>query len=114
MARRPKSIPKPPADIFAPTRPSAATPKRGPGRPPMHDEEWTKVTVVLFNRQIVFLDRLASNIRAQSGAAISRAQLIRALVDAAGDADIDLTAARSERDLKATILARLGRYRLDA
>jgi hypothetical protein len=114
MARRPKSIPKPPADIFAPTSASAATPKRGPGRPPMHDEEWTKVTVVLFNRQIVFLDRLASNIRAQSGAAISRAQLIRALVDAAGDADIDLTAARSERDLKATILARLGRYRLDA
>jgi hypothetical protein len=114
MARRPKSIPKPPTDIFAPTRPSLAVQKRGPGRPPMHDEAWTKVTVVLFNRQIVFLDRLASNIRAQSGAAISRAQLIRALVDAAGDADIDLTAARSEQDLKATILARLGRYRLDA
>ncbi len=114
MARRPKSIPKPPTDIFAPTRPSLAVAKRGPGRPPMHDEAWTKVTVVLFNRQIVFLDRLASNIRAQSGAAISRAQLIRALVDAAGDADIDLTAARSEQDLKATILARLGRYRLDA
>ena len=114
MARRPKSIPKPPADIFASTRPTAAVAKRGPGRPPMHDEAWTKVTVVLFNRQIVFLDRLAANIRAQSGAAISRAQLIRALVDAAGDADIDLTAARSEQDLKATILARLGRYRLDA
>ena len=114
MARRPKSTPRPPADIFASTRPNAGVAKRGPGRPPMHDEAWTKVTVVLFDRQIVFLDRLSSTIRAQSGAAISRAQLIRALVDAAGDADIDLTAARSERDLKATILARLGRYRLDA
>ena len=112
MARRTKSTPRPPADIFASTRPNADVAKRGPGRPPMHDEAWTKVTVVLFDRQIVFLDRLSSNIRAQSGAAISRAQLIRALVDAAGDADIDLTAARSERDLKATILARLGRYRI--
>ena len=28
---------------------------RKPGRPPVHDEAWTKVTVVLFNRQIVFL-----------------------------------------------------------
>ena len=47
--------------------------------------------MVLFNRQIVFLDRLAANIRAQSGAAISRAQLIRALLDAVADADVDLT-----------------------
>ena len=85
---------------------------RRPGRPPVHDEAWTKVTVVLFNRQIVFLDRLAANIRAQSGAAISRAQLIRALLDAVADADVDLTSATSEADLKTTILARLGRYRL--
>ena len=69
------------------------------------------MTVVLFNRQIVFLDRLAASIRAQSGAAISRAQLIRALVDAVADGDVDLTSARSERDLKVTILARLGRVR---
>jgi hypothetical protein len=99
------------ADIFARTKraPSGA---RKPGRPPVHDEAWTKVTVVLFNRQIVFLDRLAANIRAQSGAAISRAQLIRSLVDAVAEADIDLTTATSEADLKSTLLARLGRYRL--
>ncbi len=112
MPPRRKAKPsKPPADIFASTQELPPT-KRGPGRPPVHDEAWTKVTVVLFNRQIVFLDRLAANIRAQSGAAISRAQLIRALVDAAADADIDLTASRSEADLKATILSRLGRYRM--
>jgi hypothetical protein len=99
-------------DIFAPTRTGTPGQGRRPGRPPVHDEAWTKVTVVLFNRQIVFLDRLAANIRAQSGAAISRAQLIRALLDAVADADIDLTSATSEADLKATILARLGRYRL--
>jgi hypothetical protein len=115
MARRktkPKTKPaKSSTDIFAPTRRTAAV-RRKPGRPPVHDEAWTKVTVVLFNRQIVFLDRLAANIRAQSGAAISRAQLIRALLDAVADADVDLTAATSENDLKATILARLGKYRL--
>lgn len=111
MPRRRKLTSGKKTDIFSPTRRPAAG-KRKPGRPPVHDEAWTKVTVVLFNRQIVFLDRLAANIRAQSGAAISRAQLIRAVVDAISDADIDLTTATSEADLKATILARLGRYRL--
>ena len=111
MARRRKSVPVKSADIFARTK-RAPTGTRRPGRPPVHEEAWTKVTVVLFNRQIVFLDRLAANIRAQSGAAISRAQLIRAVVDAISDADIDLTTATSEADLKATILTRLGRYRM--
>ena len=114
MARaRKRKAGKTTQDIFTPIR-AGARPQAGrrPGRPPVHDEAWTKVTVVLFNRQIVFLDRLAANIRAQSGAAISRAQLIRALLDAVADADIDLTSATSEADLKATLLARLGRYRM--
>jgi hypothetical protein len=111
MGRRRKPGTSRKVEIFAPTRRVTAG-KRRPGRPPVHDEAWTKVTVVLFNRQIVFLDRLAANIRAHSGAAISRAQLIRALVDAVADADIDLTTATSEADMKTTILARLGRYRL--
>lgn len=115
MARRGKpQVVRPSVDIFASTRPTSSERKRGPGRPPVHDEAWTKVTVVLFNRQIVFLDRLAANIRAQSGAAISRAQLIRALVDSVSEGDIDLTSARSEQDLKATLMTRLGRFRLDA
>jgi len=100
-----------PADIFAPTSPNNES-KRGPGRPPLHAEAWTKVTVVLFDRQIVFLDRLSTSIRAQSGAAISRAQLIRALVDAVADAGIDLSTTRSEADIKAMLLSRLGSYRL--
>jgi hypothetical protein len=113
MARaRKRKTGKSTQDIFAPTRGAPRVQGRRPGRPPIHEEAWTKVTVVLFNRQIVFLDRLAANIRAQSGAAISRAQLIRALLDAVADADVDLTSATSEADLKATLLARLGRYRI--
>ena len=72
----------------------------------------TKVTVVLFDRQIVFLDRLGADIRAASGVAISRAHVIRALIDALSESDLDLTGARSEADLKAILTARLGRYRL--
>lgn len=110
--RRKPQAARPPAEIFAPARRTAPV-KRRPGRPRVHDEAWTKVTVVLFNRQIVFLDRLAASIRAQSGAAITRAQLLRSLVDAVADADIDLTTATSEADLKGTLLTRLGRYRLN-
>jgi len=74
--------------------------------------ERLKLPLVFADASKLFLDRLAANIRAQSGAAISRAQLIRALLDAVADADLDLTMSTSETDLKATILARLGKYRL--
>src|SRR5215831_11182428 len=82
------------------------------GRRPSHTEHWTKVTVVLFDRQIVFLDRLGADIRAASGVAISRAHVIRALIDALSESDLDLTGTRSEADLKAILTARLGRYRV--
>ena len=81
------------------------------GRRPSHTEHWTKVTVVLFDRQIVYLDRLGADIRASSGVAISRAHVIRALIDALGESDLDLTGARSEGDLKSVLTQRLGRYR---
>lgn len=92
-------------------RPRKAAGPRRPGRPPVHAEAWSKVTVVLFNRQIVYLDRLAANIRARSGAAISRAQLIRSLLDAVADAGVDLTAARTDADLRKYLLDRLVRSR---
>jgi hypothetical protein len=85
---------------------------RRPGRPRGQAETWTKVTVVLFHRQIAFLDTLADSIQGKTGVPISRAQLIRAILDAVAESDLDLTLARSEADLKKTISARLGRYRL--
>jgi hypothetical protein len=59
-----------------------------------------KVTVILSNRQIVFLDKLANEIRAKNGAIVRRTELIRALVDALAQATPDVTAARSEQDLR--------------
>ena len=100
--------------IFHPRIESSDTTGKQPkkrGRRPSHTEHWTKVTVVLFDRQIVFLDRLGADIRAASGVAISRAHVIRALIDALGESDLDLTGTRSEADLKAVLTARLGHYR---
>jgi hypothetical protein len=51
------------------------------------------------DREIVFLDRLVADIRAANGSALSRAHLIRALIDALAESDVDLTASRSESDL---------------
>ena len=116
MATRPagksKRIGKGGDGLFTPLVESHAEQPKKRGRRPSHTEHWTKVTVVLFDRQIVFLDRLGADIRAASGVAISRAHVIRALIDALGESDLDLTGTRSEADLKGALTARLGRYRV--
>lgn len=94
-------------DIFAATAPALAAPSPPPlGRPPLHDEAWSKVTVVLLNRHIVFLDRLAADIRERTGRAIKRAEIIRALIDVLAESDLDLTSATSAAELKALLAAR--------
>ena len=109
---RPKRIGKTGDEIFVVRADAGDTklPKKR-GRRPSHTEQWTKVTVVLFDRQIVFLDRLCADIRATSGVAISRAHVIRALIDGLTESDLDLTGTRSEADLRALLTARLGRMR---
>jgi len=72
-------------------------------------DRWTKVTVVLMDRQVVFLDRLMGDIRAAHGARIGRAQLIRALVDALAESDVDLTNSCSEEDLVRVLATHLRR-----
>jgi hypothetical protein len=75
-----------------------------PGRPPVHTEDWSKVTVVLLNRQIVFLDRLASDVRAATGAVLKRAEIIRALVDNLAQSGLDVSSVRSQAELRAKIV----------
>src|SRR5258705_6275567 len=72
MAIRPtgKRIGKSGDDIFVPIEAANADKPKKRGRRPSHTEHWTKVTVVLFDRQIVFLDRLRPDIRAASRVAI--------------------------------------------
>lgn len=66
------------------------------------------MTVVLFDRQVLFLDRIAASVRSSTGVVASRAQVIRALIDAAADAQIDFSTSHSEADMKMAVLARLG------
>ena len=78
------------------------------GRPPVHQETWSKVSVVLFDRQILHLDQLASDMRTKSGRMLNRAEIIRALIDGLIDSGMDVTASGSEADLRAKVARRLG------
>jgi hypothetical protein len=74
----------------------------------VHQETWSKVSVVLFNRQIRHLDRLSADIRGSSGRVLNRAEIIRALIDGLIDSGMDVTASASEADLRAKVARRLG------
>jgi hypothetical protein len=84
------------------------TRRLGRGRPPVHSETWSKVSVVLFDRQILHLDRVATDIRGKSGKVLNRAEIIRALIDGLIDSGMDITGTGSEADLRARIARRLG------
>jgi len=66
---------------------------RGP--PIVHTEPWAKITVVLLDRHVAYLDRIAIDIRLKHGKAISRAEIIRGLIEAAFQSGIDLSQAES-------------------
>lgn len=72
-----------------------STAKSNRGRPIVHTEPWAKITVVLLDRHVAYLDRLAIDIRLKHGKAISRAELIRGLIEAAFQSGVDLSAADS-------------------
>jgi hypothetical protein len=65
------------------------------GRPIVHTEPWAKITVVLLDRHVAYLDRLAIDIRLKHGKAISRAEIIRGLIEAAFQSGLDLSQADS-------------------
>jgi hypothetical protein len=65
------------------------------------------VSVVLFDRQIVQLDRLATDMRRRTGTPVHRAGLIRAVLDGLFDSEFEITTAVSERELRARIAQRL-------
>ena len=83
------------------------TQKKLTGRPPIHKDRWSKVTVIMLDRQVVYLDRLTNDIRAKTGAVVKRAEIIRALVDVLAKSKIDITEATSEDSLRAIISRRL-------
>ena len=77
------------------------------GRPPVHREAWAKVSVVLFERQVASLDRLTHNVRKKIGKTMTRAEIIRALIDGLIASGIDITQHASEATLRAHVVGRL-------
>lgn len=90
------------------TRHNGFKTKPGPGRPPVHNETWSKVSVVLFDRQIHQLDRLTTDLRIRGAKVLNRAEIIRALIDGLIDSGMDVGSAVSESDLRARVARRLG------
>jgi hypothetical protein len=71
----------------------------------VHQESWSKVSVVLFDRQIAHLDE---NVRPKSaGRPLNRAEIIRALIDALIESGMDIASVTSEADLRARVARRL-------
>jgi hypothetical protein len=70
------------------------------GRPVIHTEGWARVTIVLLNRQVVYLDRLSADIRSRTGAVVKRTEIIRALIDRLAESSVDLTSIEKEGDLR--------------
>ena len=89
-------------------RPRTSTRPAGRGRPPVHQDSWSKVSVVLFDRQIIHLDRVATAMHGRSGKVLNRAEIIRALIDGVIDSGMDIVGAGSEADLRARVARRLG------
>jgi hypothetical protein len=87
---------------------STAPSKPARGRPPVHQEAWSKVSVVLFDRQIVNLDRLTTGLRRKGGKPFNRAEIIRALIDGLLDSGMNIVGTGSEADLRAKVARRLG------
>jgi len=62
-------------------------------------DTWAKITVVLLDRHVAYLDRIAVDIRLQFGFAISRAELIRALIEAASQSGVVLSDAANIKEM---------------
>lgn len=77
------------------------------GRPRAHSGSWSRVTVVLYDRQVVRLDRLATKIRHETGRVLKRAALIRGVIDAFFDSEVDVTDVGSERELRVRLAEHL-------
>jgi len=88
-------------------RRTVARPRPKRGRPRTHREAWTKVSVVMFERQVLELDHLTAAIRGKTGANLTRAEIIRALLDALNESRIDVTSVVSGAQLKRLLSQKL-------
>jgi hypothetical protein len=91
----------------APARTAMKVKAQGPGRPRVHVETWAKVSVVLFDRQVTHLDRLAKKARRQGHRSMTRACIIRGLIDGLLNSGLDLPSIGSEAQIRDHVSSRL-------
>ena len=77
------------------------------GRPPQLPPEAVKVTVTFYNNQIVWLDRLAADIRLNSMAIVDRGTILRGILVAVMESGIDLTQPKTEKEIRDVIMPKL-------
>ena len=82
---------------------------RGRGRPTKNEGDFSKVTIILEDQQIHWLDGVCSDIRLKKKAAISRAELVRALVGAAQQSGIDFSDLMSEEEIRKFLVEKLNK-----
>jgi len=80
-----------------------------PSPPKKHTERYTKATVVLFDRQVAFLDETCAAVKRETGKSLKRAEIIRALVDALEGSGIQPQQLATEDELRALAALRLKR-----
>ena len=61
----------------------------------------------MFERQVVDLDRLTTAIRSKTGANLTRAEVIRSLLDALSESRLDVTSIASGAQLKRMLVQKL-------
>ena len=81
--------------------------RRPPGRPIRHHEPTMNVSITLLHSQDFFLAQLIVDINARSRTRISKSEIIRGLIQALIDSQVDLTSSRSESDVATIINAKL-------
>ena len=84
----------------------ADRPKKA-GRPKIHTEDTLKTVITIRKSQLLWLDRLALEVRDKSDQIIDRGLLIRAFIDAVLESKIDLSNITSEEDAKEIIVKKL-------
>ena len=77
------------------------------GRLIVHTEPWAKITVVMEDSHVIYLDLIALFIRAKHGRAVSRAELIRAFIEFMQQSRIDYTEFKNGDEIKDGVLAYL-------
>lgn len=96
--------------IFAKTTGKPEAPGAGiAAAAPVTSAVENKTTVILPPDQVAFLDRLAVDIRAKTGAKVRRSEIIRALVAAIMESRLDLTSCKDEDAIVAAVADRLKR-----